>query len=100
MVSLDATLWGENDSSDMPLTSCYYILSPRLFYMTTMVSQQAQKRIWPILEEKLGLEKDSIEVIKSFAKQMESRSFIAHWKMPEPAIKGGHRFLLLIAVKE
>lgn len=98
VVSLDATLWGENDSSDMPSNQLLlYFVSPVILYDDYGVTASSEKDLAAILEEKLGLEKDSIEVIKSFAKQMESRSFIAHWKMPEPAIKGwaaGSSFLL------
>lgn len=98
VVSLDDALWGEKGSFWMTSKQLLlYFVSPVVLFDDYGFTASSEKKLTTILEEKLGLERDSIEVIKSFAKQMESRSFIAHWKMPEPAIKGwapGSSFLL------
>ena len=66
-----------------------YFMSPVVTYDDYGFATSSEKNLTNILEEKLGLEKDSIEIIRSFTKLMESRSFIAHWKMPEPVFRDG-----------
>ena len=95
IVSLDDTLWGENKRFENQLL--LYFVSPVVIYDDCGFTTSSEKSLTNLLEENLGLEKGSVEVIKSFAKPMESRSFIAHWKMPEPAFRGwapGSSFLL------
>ncbi|MGI6033419.1 MAG: RAMP superfamily CRISPR-associated protein [Coriobacteriales bacterium] len=96
VVPLDDTLWEANEM--IPYNQLLlYFMSPVVTYDDYGFATSSEKNLTNILEEKLGLEKDSIEIIRSFTKLMESRSFIAHWKMPEPVFRGwaaGSSFLL------
>jgi len=101
-VLLDNSLLGEDENSELVHNQLLlYFVSPVVLYNDYGYASVSTDELACILEQRLGLEKGSIEVIKSFAREMESNSFIAHWRMPEPSFRGwapGSSFLLQFKV--
>lgn len=101
-ISLDDSLLGEDENSGLKDNQLLlYFVSPVVLYNDYGYTSVSTENLARILEQRLGLDKGAIELSKSFAREMESNSFIAHWKMPEPTIRGwapGSSFLLQFKV--
>lgn len=97
-ISVDDNLWGEKESNPLPINQLLlYFISPVIVNNEYGYSTPDIANLLSILAKKLDLKKEEIKIISSFAREMENTSFIAHWKMGEPMMKGwiaGSSFLI------
>ncbi len=100
--SLDDSLLGEDENSRLEDNHVLlYFISPVVLYNDYGYTSVSTENLARILEQRLGLDEGAIELLKSFAREMESNSFVTHWKMPEPVIRAwapGSSFLLQFKV--
>lgn len=100
--SMDDSLLGEDENLGLEHDQLLlYFVSPVVLYNDYGYTVAAAQNLTSTLEQRLDLNNGSIEVLNSFAREMESSSFVTHWKMPEPVVRGwvpGSSFLLQFKV--